>query len=52
MVDTHFKSKQNQFLHLDTKKFLSASQYILLGPPHIRIAERCKKDSKDLKTSY
>ena len=30
MVDTHFKSKQNQFLHLDTKKILSAPPYILL----------------------
>ena len=31
MVDTHFKSKQNQFLHLDTKKILSAPLYILLA---------------------
>ena len=31
MVDTHFKkSKQNQFLHLDTKKILCAPLYILL----------------------
>jgi len=30
MVDTHFKSKQNQFLHLDTKKILSAPLYIFL----------------------
>ena len=33
MVDTHFKSKQNQFLHLDTKKILSAPLYILLAGP-------------------
>ena len=31
MVDTHIKSKQNQFFHLDTKKILSAPLYILLG---------------------
>ena len=31
MVDTHFKSEQNQFLHLDTKKIFSAPLYILLG---------------------
>ena len=30
MVDTHFKSEQNQLLHLDTKKILSAPLYILL----------------------
>ena len=31
MIDTHFKSEQNQFLHLDTEKILSAPLYILLG---------------------
>ena len=31
MVDTHIKSKQNQFFHLDTKKILSAPLYILLA---------------------
>ena len=31
MSDTHFKSYQNQFLHLDTEKILSAPLYILLG---------------------
>ena len=30
MIDTHFKSEQNQFLHLDTETILSASLYILL----------------------
>ena len=30
MVDTHFKSEQNLFLHLDTEKILSAPLYILL----------------------
>ena len=30
MVDTHFKSEQNQFLHLDTETILSAPLYILL----------------------
>ena len=30
MIDTHFKSEQNQFLHLDTKKILSSPQYILI----------------------
>ena len=32
MIDTHFKSEQNQFLHLDTETNLSAPLYILLGP--------------------
>ena len=33
MIDTHFKSEQNQFLHLDTdtETILSAPLYILLG---------------------
>ena len=31
MIDTHFKSEQNQFLHLDTEEILSAPLYILLG---------------------
>ena len=31
MIDTHFKSKQNQLLHLDTEKILSAPLYILLA---------------------
>ena len=35
MVDTHFKSNQNQFLHLETKKILSAPLYILLGRKHM-----------------
>ena len=30
MIDTHFKSEQNQFLHLDTETILSAPLYILL----------------------
>ena len=30
MIDAHFKSKQNQFLHLDSEKILSAPLYILL----------------------
>ena len=30
MVDTHFKSEQNQFLHLDTEAILSPPLYILL----------------------
>ena len=30
MIDTHFISKQNQFLHLDTKKILTAPLFILL----------------------
>ena len=30
MVDTHFKSEQNLFLHLDTETILSAPLYILL----------------------
>ena len=29
MIDTHFKSEQNQFLHLDTETILSAPLYIL-----------------------
>ena len=31
MIDTHFKSEQNQFLHLDTETILSAPLYILLA---------------------
>ena len=31
MVDTHFKSEQNQFLHLDTEAILSPPLYILHG---------------------
>ena len=34
MVDTHFKSEQNQFLHLDTEAILSPPLYILLGVYH------------------
>ena len=30
MINTHFKSEQNQFLHLDTEVILSAPLYILL----------------------
>ena len=30
MIDTQFKSEQNQFLHLDTETILSAPLYILL----------------------
>ena len=31
MIDTHFKSEQNQFLHLDTEKILSSPLYILIS---------------------
>ena len=31
MINTHFKSKQNQFWHLDTEIILSPPLYILLG---------------------
>ena len=31
MIETHFISYQNLFLHLDTKQILSAPLYILLG---------------------
>ena len=31
MINTHFKSKQNQFWHLDTETILSPPLYILLG---------------------
>ena len=31
MIDTHFKIRQNQFLHLDTEKILTAPLYILLN---------------------
>ena len=31
MIGTHFKSEQNQFLHLDTETILSPPLYILLG---------------------
>ena len=31
MIDTHFISKENHFLHLDSKKILSALLYILLA---------------------
>ena len=31
MIDTHFKSDQNQFLQLDTETILSAPLYILLA---------------------
>ena len=31
MIDTYFKSEQNQFCHLDTETILSAPLYILLG---------------------
>ena len=30
MIDTHFNSEQNQFLHLDSEKILSSPLYKLL----------------------
>ena len=30
MINAHFKSLQNQFLHIDTEKILTAPLYILL----------------------
>ena len=34
MVDTYFKSEQNQFFHLDTETILSPPLYILLDVHH------------------
>ena len=38
MIDTHFKSEQNQFWHLDTETIFSPPLYILLGqtPPQAK----------------
>ena len=41
MIDAHFKSKQNQFLHLDTGTILSAPLYILLD--HVQV--KCSNDT-------
>ena len=39
MIDTHFKSEQNQFLHLDTETILSAPLYILLAQIKLDISQ-------------
>ena len=51
MVDTHFKSEQNQFLHLDTEKILSAPPYILLALKYINKLQSSKKFQKQNKQS-
>ena len=45
MVDTHLKSYQNQFLHLDTEKILSAPLYILLGS---KVREKQEKKKAEI----
>ena len=35
MINTHFKSKQNQFWHLDTEIILSPPLYILLDRDNV-----------------
>ena len=50
MVDTHFKSEQNQFLHLDTEKILSAPLYILLD--YSLIPTNLSMDIFDLKSHF
>ena len=37
MIDSYFKSWQNQFLHLDTEKILSAPLYNLLEYKDIKL---------------
>ena len=38
MIDTHFKSKQNQFWHLDTENLVTSSIYPLgQTPPQAKI---------------